>query len=243
MAGGRPGRRKWIDHRILVEPDYLIFCLKNLSKAHRLITMGEASKLLGMTPIQFSKFARGEKLEPEKDPVQLHQERGHMPANRSAKYYDPRVIAASFSRMLSKRGDDRGAEVVFIEDEGFEVHPPVREHRERKNSWQYRFDVEKKITEAEDFGQWLTPTEVVAWLGVSKQTLYLWRIEFDKTKDRKKFPPYNRGKDYVPSSARTDGVVHSGALKSKRGPHYTVLYDRNQLIVWLKGLQVEEDPV
>ena len=86
--------------------------------------------------------------------------------------------------------------------------------------------------------QWLTPAQTAAWLRTTTKTLYLWRRTG-------KGPPFHQGPDLVPSSRRhpVHGVALPVSLRSKntrsRGRFDPVLYDRNQVVAWLREKTVD----
>jgi hypothetical protein len=151
------------------------------------------------------------------------------------RYYDPLKVARALRRELHSREGVGDRLWSLPSTEGVVRFLPKKHNsgfcRGNVPIWvRWTMEqVEERVQMAEGLGLWLTTREVAEWLDVSTMTLYRWRRVGVG-------PPFLRRANLVPSSARDPrtGTVKPSGLHHLRGRHLPVLYDRNQVVGWLK---------
>ena len=239
------GRRTWLRRLAEQEPGYLVMLIERLELQPALVSGAQLRLLLRMSAMTFHRFMRrshrGVRIQPVEDPVRRDGQ-GHVRVGGNVRYYDPARVSLVFRDALNSAGIDPGK--LPPHEERFREAPAKRFHAPRQNNgWLQRADLAELLDHAATQGQWLTTGETAAWLGVTSATLYNWRRRLDETGDRRTYPPYYQGPDLVPSSARDPNtgleVPRRGSDRLRHGSfrrrYDPVLYDRNQVVLWLKS--------
>ena len=246
----KSGRKTWLFRAGRREPGHLVHLTELLETQTTLLTTAELGKLLGLGGVTLRSFLRQAHgrtgLAPVEDPVRKDVVLGHVRAKRSARYYDPSAVAEVLRGRLSEVGDERGGTTPQQTGTGAR-EAPAKQQELRASVWRNR-DLDDMAEHGKALGQWLTTRETADWLGVTTATLHNWRKQLVRTGDRAVYPPFHQGPDLVPSSARDPEIgiaVPRGRRRSCsfRRRHDPVLYDRNQLLLWIKDLQAKRNSV
>jgi hypothetical protein len=247
-----PGRKSWLyatNEMILVDVIKTLNAQKTLLRVHHLM------KLLYMNYSTLQRLLKDGRIKPVEEPIRYHPKRGHEAVRTSQRYYDPEHIINAILLQISNR--EVGCEYANIEegpgrdqiDRDLVREVPRRSRPpkvySRKTSQLERWtkgDLAFFIDYPTVIGlkQWLTPEETGTWLRVTNLTLLRWRHKLRETGDRAKYPPYHQGPDLVPSWARGDDGLQKPLSRRRRvdasfGRRFDpVLYDRNEIVQWLK---------